>query len=89
MAYDTSSSSASIAPFAAMIAETPHTDAPMASRLVSFGDNLNQRPSAVITTMAIASSRTTQTRLTPPSLTMSPSTNRTPSSTIPIFSQNS
>ena len=72
-----------------MIAETPQTDAPIASRLVSFGDSLNHRPSAVMTTIAIASSRTTHTRLTPPSLTMSPSTKRTPSSTMPILSQNS
>ena len=49
IAYDASSSSASIAPFAAMIADTPQTDAPIDSRLVSFGDSLNQRPSAVIT----------------------------------------
>jgi hypothetical protein len=61
----------------------------MASRLVSFGESLNQRPSAVMTTIARASSSTTQARLTPPSLTTSPSRNRTPRRTMPAFSQNS
>jgi hypothetical protein len=89
MAYDASSSSASIAPFAAMIADTPQIDAPMESRLVSFAGSLKTRPRAVMTTIEIASSSTTATRLRPPSLSTSPSTNRTPSSTMPALSQNS
>jgi hypothetical protein len=89
IAYAASSSSASIAPLAAMIAETPQTDAPIDNRLISFGGSLNARPSAVMTTMDTPSSRNTHARLTPPSRATSPRTNRTPSSTIPLFSQNS
>ena len=89
IAYDASSSSASIAPLAAMMADTPQIDDPIANRLISFGGNRNARPSAVMITIATASSSATQTRLTPPSLTTSPSRNRTPSNTIPTFSQNS
>ena len=89
IAYDASSSSASMAPLAAMIADTPQIEDPIASRLTSFGDKPNARPSAVISTIAAASSIATQTRLTPPSLTTSPSRNRTPSSTMPALSQNS
>ncbi|OLD21197.1 MAG: hypothetical protein AUJ01_02635 [Acidobacteria bacterium 13_1_40CM_3_65_5] len=89
IAYDASSSSASIAPFAAMMAETPQIDDPMASRLINFGGNLNARPSAVMMAIATASSSATQTRLTPPSFTTSPSRNLTPSSTMPTLSQNS
>ena len=48
IAYDASSSSASMAPFAAMIADTPQIDEPIDSRLMSFGDSPNARPSAVI-----------------------------------------
>ena len=40
-------------------------------------------------TMAPASSNATQARLTPPSFAMSPSRNLTPSSTMPVLSQNS
>ena len=72
-----------------MIADTPQIDAPIERRLVSFGRRLNARPSAVMTAIDAASSTTTHARLTPPSRAMSPSTNRTPSSTIPLFSQNS
>src|SRR4249920_2573368 len=78
IAYDASSSSASMAPFAAMIADTPQIDDPIASKLISFGDSLNARPSAVINTIAAASSTATHARLTPPSLTTSPSRNLTP-----------
>src|SRR4051812_25731434 len=89
IAYDASSSSASMAPFAAMIAETPQTDDPIDRRLTSFGDRPNARPSAVISTMAAASSMATHARLTPPSRTMSPIRKRTPSRTMPALSQNS
>src|SRR3954466_6421682 len=44
IAYDASSSSASMAPLAAMIADTPQTDDPIASRLTSFGDSPNPPP---------------------------------------------
>src|SRR4249920_3794117 len=74
IAYDASSSSASIAPFAAMIADTPQMEDPIASRLMSLGARRNARPSAVMITIATVSSSTTQRRLTPPSLTTSPST---------------
>src|SRR6476469_3666130 len=77
IAYDASSSSASMAPLAAMIAETPQTDDPIDNRLTSFGDSPNARPSAVINTIAAASSMTTHARLT------------LPSSTMPALSQNS
>src|SRR6267378_6055292 len=83
IAYDASSSSASIAPFAAMMADTPQIDDPIDSRLISFGDNPNARPSAVISAIATTSSNATQARLTPPSLTMSPNTNLTPNNTMP------
>jgi hypothetical protein len=89
IAYDASSSSASIAPLAAMIAETPHTDAPIDSRLISFGGSRNARPRAVMIAIASRSSTNTHTRLTPPSFATSPSTNRTPRSTMPVFNQNS
>src|SRR3989442_14981302 len=89
IAYDASSSSASMAPFAAMMADTPQIDDPIDSRLISFGDSLNARPSAVISAIATASSKATHARLTPPSLTTSPSTNRTPNNTMPALSQNS
>src|SRR5438067_13200000 len=89
IAYDASSSSASIAPFAAMIADTPQIDEPMASRLINFDGSLNARPSAVMMTIATASSSATQTRLTPPSFMTSPRRNLTPRRTIPTFSQNS
>ncbi len=71
------------------MAETPQIDAPIASRLVNFGGSRNARPSAVMTAIDTASSRTTQSRLTPPRRATSPRRNRTPSSTMPIFSQNS
>src|SRR2546422_7210631 len=48
IANEESSSSASIAPFAAMMAETPHTAEPTASKEVSLGRSLNARPSNVI-----------------------------------------
>ena len=51
MANDASSSLALIAPLAAMIADTPQIDEPIASRLVSFGESLNVRPSQVISTI--------------------------------------
>ena len=78
-----------MAPFAAMIADTPQIDEPMDSRLMSFGDRPNARPSAVIRMIAATSSIATHARLTPPSLTTSPSRKRTPSSTMPALSQNS
>ena len=45
-----------MAPFAAIIADTPQIDDPMASRLVSFGDSLNTLPSQVISAIEIANS---------------------------------
>src|ERR1700722_12069386 len=89
IAYDASSSSASMAPRAAMIAETPQTDAPIDSRLISFGGRRKYPPSAVMIAMETTSSMNTHARLTPPSFATSPSTNRTPSRTMPVFSQNS
>src|SRR5215510_6533881 len=89
IAYDASSSSASMAPYAAIIADTPQTADPIDSRLISFGLRPNDFPSAVISTMATASSIATQARLTPPSFRMSPNRNLAPWSTMPVFSQNS
>ena len=48
MAYDVSRSSASMAPCVAMIADTPQTDEPTASRAVNFGVSLNTRPMKII-----------------------------------------
>ena len=89
MAKVASSSSASIAPLAAMMAETPQIEEPTASRLVSLGFSLNQRPSTVMIAIATASSITTSPRDTPPSLRTSPSRKRAPSSTMPALSQKS
>jgi len=44
IANEESSSSASMAPFAAMMADTPQTADPIASSDVSFGLSLNSRP---------------------------------------------
>jgi hypothetical protein len=89
MAYEESSSSASMAPCAAMIAETPQTDDPIASRSVSFGRKPNAFPSAVIKRRETVISMATRIRVTPPSFRMSPRMNREPSSTMPVLSQNS
>ena len=89
IAYEASSSSASMAPRAAMIAETPQIDAPIDNRLVSFGDNPKARPITVMITIDATSSTATQTSEMPPSAAMSPSRNLTPSRTMPAFSQNS
>ena len=89
MAKVASSSSASIAPLAAMMAETPQMEDPTASRLVSLGLSRNQRPSRVMMAMATASSIATSVSETPPSLSTSPSRKRAPSSTMPALSQKS
>jgi hypothetical protein len=78
-----------MAPLAAIIAETPQMEDPMASSEVSFGDSRSHLPSAVISAIDTASSMATNARLTPPNFRMSPSRKRTPSNTIPVFSQNS
>src|ERR1035441_7937112 len=88
MAYEASSSSASMAPLAAMMAETPRIEEPMASSDVSLGVNPSRLPSQVIKAMEIASSRATKTRLTPPSFKTSPNKKREPRNTMPTFSQN-
>src|SRR6185369_8844817 len=89
IANEESSSSASIAPLAAMIAETPQTADPTASSVVNFGFSLNRRPSRVMRSNDPVISTTTRPRLMPPSLSTSPTTNRDPSSTMPAFNQNS
>src|SRR3984885_431011 len=89
IAVDDSSSSASIAPCVAMIADTPHTADPTASSEVNFGFNPNARPSPCINASASVISIATNPRLIPPSRSTSPSRKRDPSSTIPTFSQKS
>ena len=89
IAKDASSSSASIAPCVAIIAETPQTDDPTASSALRFRFNPNRRPSHVMKVMASASSITTSTRLTLPISARSPTRKRAPSRTIPVLSQKS
>ena len=89
IANEASSSLALIAPLAAIIAETPHIEEPIANRDVSFGVSLKVLPSQVISTIEMVSSSTTAIRLMPPSLSTSPSRKRTPSSTIPSLRKNS
>ena len=89
IAKEESSSSASIAPCVAIMADTPQTAEPTARREISLGRNPNLRPRNVMNAMATTSSTDTSARLTPPSLTTSPSRNREPSNTIPALSQNS
>src|SRR5215469_13113977 len=59
-----------------MMAETPQTAEPTASRLVSFGLSLNHRPSSVMRENAVATSSRTNVRLSPPSVSTSPSRKR-------------
>ncbi len=78
-----------MAPLAAMMADTPQMEEPMASRLVSLGVSPNQRPSRVMSMIDTPSSTATRTRLTPPSRSTSPMRKRTPRKTMPALSQNS
>ena len=78
-----------MAPLAAMMAETPQIEEPMASRLVSLGLSRNQRPITVMMAMATTSSMPTSKREMRPSLRTSPRRNRAPSSTMPALSQKS
>ncbi|SHU12169.1 Uncharacterised protein [Mycobacteroides abscessus subsp. abscessus] len=80
---------ARIAPLAAMIAETPQMEVPMASSEPSFPLRPNHLAAKRMMAPATVMSTRICTRLVPPSLRTSPSTNRAPSATIPIFSQNS
>ena len=73
----------------AVLVDTPQIEEPTASRLVSFGESLNARPSQVISTIDIVNSSATATRLMPPSLSTSPTRKRTPSSTMPSLRKNS
>src|ERR1041385_189654 len=89
IANDASSSSASIAPFVAIMAETPQMEEPTASRLANLGLSLKMRPSSVMKPIDKPSSTSTSTRLTEPNLSTSPRRKRAPSRTMPVFSQNS
>src|SRR6266481_1078388 len=89
MANEESSSSASMAPFVAMMADTPHMEDPTANRLVSLGLSSKMRPRKVMKAIDKTSSINTSTRLTEPSFKTSASRKRAPSSTIPVFNQNS
>src|SRR5438105_544409 len=60
MAKVASSSSASMAPCAAMMAETPQIEEPTASKLVSLGFSLNALPKTVMSAMATTSSMATR-----------------------------
>ena len=79
MAVEVSSSSASMAPWVAMMAVTPQTLEPMASRVVSLGPRLKMRPSQVMTSGERTKAMTTKMREMPPSLRTSPRMNRAPS----------
>ena len=72
-----------------MMADTPQTDEPTASKAVSFGVSLNSRPIRIIIAIDKTISIATRPRLKPPSFTTSFRRKRTPISTIPTFSQNS
>lgn len=71
------------------MADTPQMDVPIANSEPSLPDNPNQRATAMMIVPAMVMSTRICTRLIPPSLAMSPNTNREPSATIPAFSQNS
>ena len=64
-------------------------DEPIASREMSLGRSLNQRPSMVMKTSEKPISKTTRIREIPPKRSRSLSTKRAPSRTMPSFSQNS
>ena len=89
MAVEESSSSASMAPCVAMMAETPQTLEPTASRVVSFGPRLKVRPSQVMKVSEKAKAMKTSMSEMPPSLRMSPRMKRAPSRMMPALSQNS
>ncbi len=89
MAVEESSSSASIAPWVAMMAETPQTEEPTESSVVSCGPSLKARPNQVMKARDRAKAMKTRTSEMPPSLRMSPRTKRAPSRMIPALSQNS
>jgi len=71
-----------------MMADTPQIEVPIASSEPSLPDNPNARAARMMMVPAIVMSSRIWTRLVPPSLAMSPSTNRAPSATIPTLSQN-
>ncbi len=89
MAVEDSRSSASMVPWMAMMAETPQTELPTASRVVSLSPRPKRRPSQVIKASERTSSMKTRRRERPPSLAMSPRTKRAPSRMMPALSQNS
>ena len=72
-----------------MIAETPQIDVPTASSVESLPPSPKRCPTRMITVVATAMSMMISRKLKPPSLARSPSRNRAPSNTIPIFNQNS
>ncbi len=78
-----------MAPFAAMIADTPQIEVPIASSEPSLPHSPKARAARMMMVPATVMSTKIWIRLRPPSLAISPSANRAPSSTIPIFSQNS
>src|SRR6187402_1681810 len=78
-----------MAPLAAMMAETPQMEEPIANRLVSFSERPKRRPIQVIDTIEKASTKDVKMRVVAPRRKTSPSKNRTPSKTMPSFSQNS
>src|SRR3954451_9136591 len=89
IAYDESSSSASIAACGAMMAETPQIEDPTASSVMSLGLSLNALPSTVMNASESAISMRTSASERPPSLSTSPMRNLAPRSTMPALSQNS
>jgi hypothetical protein len=89
MAVEESSSSASMAPWVAMMAETPQTLEPTARRVVSLGLRLKVRPSQVMKVREKANAMKTKRRDMPPSLRTSPRMKRAPRRMMPVFSQKS
>src|SRR5437762_1654359 len=89
IAYDESSSSASIAPCVAIIAETPHMDDPTASSVMSLGLSLKALPITVMNASESVISMKTRASEMPPSLSTSPMRNLAPRRTMPALSQNS
>jgi hypothetical protein len=73
----------------ATIADTPQIEVPIASSEPSLPESPKNFAAAMMMVPAMAMSTRICTRLVAPSLAISPSTNREPSATIPIFSQKS